>query len=123
MSERIYREHMGPRKSLVWLHGEVHTPPMTTKARVKTGMLLRRLQMGESLGMPESRPMPSVGAGCHELRVDDGRVTWRVVYGIDTVAVVVLDVFREDTSETPTAIIIACRDRLKRYERIKRESG
>ncbi|WP_199330509.1 hypothetical protein [Microcoleus sp. FACHB-68] len=56
-------------KPLVWLHGEVKTPPFSQEARIETGVLLRRLQQGENLGLPHSRPMPSIGAHCHELRV------------------------------------------------------
>jgi len=55
----------------MWLHGEVRTPPLTAVARVEAGVLLRRLQRGESLGLPQSRPMPAVGRGCHELRIVD----------------------------------------------------
>ena len=39
-------------KPLVWLHGEVKTPPMSSPARVETGYLLRRLQSGELLSLP-----------------------------------------------------------------------
>lgn len=41
--------------------GELKTPPMSSDARVEGGMLLRRLQRGETLSMPESRPMPTIG--------------------------------------------------------------
>lgn len=58
-------------KPIVWLHGEVKTPPFTQAARLETGLLLRRLQQGENIGLPQSRPMPSIGAHCHELRVRD----------------------------------------------------
>ncbi|HEY9605386.1 MAG TPA: hypothetical protein V6C85_27525 [Allocoleopsis sp.] len=58
-------------KPLVWLHGEVKTPPFSQEARIETGVLLRRLQQGENLGLPHSRPMPSIGTHCHELRVRD----------------------------------------------------
>ncbi len=58
-------------KPLVWLHGEVKTPPFTSAARLEAGLLLRRLQQGESVGLPQSRPMPSIGLGCHELRIRD----------------------------------------------------
>jgi hypothetical protein len=34
-------------KPLVWLHGEVKTPPFSQEARIETGVLLRRLQQGE----------------------------------------------------------------------------
>jgi hypothetical protein len=34
-------------KPLVWLHGEIKTPPMDPQARLQAGFLLRRLQRGE----------------------------------------------------------------------------
>ena len=34
-------------KPLVWLHGEIKTPPFSP------------------CGVPHSRPMPSIGPGCH----------------------------------------------------------
>ena len=49
-------------KPLVWLRGEVKTPPFGSDARVEAGVLLRRLQGGESLGLPHSRPMPVLGS-------------------------------------------------------------
>ena len=39
-------------KPVVWLHGEVKTPPFTQIARLETGLLLRRLQQGENIGLP-----------------------------------------------------------------------
>jgi hypothetical protein len=53
-------------RPLVWLHGEIKTPPFSFEARVETGVLLRRLQGGEKLTLPHSRPMPAIGARCHE---------------------------------------------------------
>jgi hypothetical protein len=50
----------------VWLHGEIETPPFSQEARVEAGTLLRRLQEGEMLELPHSRPMPSIGKQCHE---------------------------------------------------------
>ena len=41
---------------LVWLFGEVKTPPFSAEARVEAGFLLRRLQGGDVLGLPQSRP-------------------------------------------------------------------
>ena len=66
-------------KPLVWLHGEVKTPPFSPGGRLEVGILLRRLQQGESLGLPQSRPMPSIGPRCHELRVTDQGVAWRII--------------------------------------------
>jgi len=58
-------------KPLVWLHGEVKSPPFSQEARLRAGYLLCELQEGELIGLPDSRPMPNVGRRCHELRVED----------------------------------------------------
>jgi len=105
---------------LVWLHGEVRTPPLSAAARIETGVLLRRLQRGELVGMPHSRPMPSIGARCHELRVTDEHVTWRLVYRTDVDAIVIADVFMKKTQATPKTVIEACKRRLRTYDAIAR---
>jgi phage-related protein len=104
------------RKPLARLHGEIKTPPFSPAARVEAGTLLRRLQEGESLGMPQSRPMPSIGPRCHELRVRDEDRNWRIVYRIDDDAIVIADVFPKTTRQTPKRVIDACRRRLKKYD-------
>ena len=105
-------------KPLVWLHVEVRTPPLTQQARIETGVLLRRIQQGESLGMPGSRPMPSIGKRCHELRIVDEDSTWRVVYRIDDDAIVIAEVFKKKTQATPDDVIEACQRRLRLYDDI-----
>lgn len=78
MSDMTYTGVRAPGdKPLVWLHGEIKTPPFSREARVEAGVLLRRLQAGEKLALPHSRPMPSVGARCHELRIPDAQATRR----------------------------------------------
>jgi phage-related protein len=104
-------------KPLVWLHGEVKTPPLSKPARLETGFLLRRVQRGERLGMPQSRPMPSVGASCYELRISDAAANWRLMYRIDADAIVILEVFQKKTRTTPKAVVDNCRRRLKEYQR------
>jgi len=103
-------------KPLVWLHGEIKTPPFSAKARIEAGFLLRRIQRGESIGMPHSRPMPSIGRRCHELRVRDVGAAWRIMYRIDDDAIVIADVFSKKTTKTPPAVIAACGRRLKEYD-------
>lgn len=103
-------------KSLRWLHGEAKSPPMSKSARREIGYLLRELQDGESLAMPHSRPMPTVGARCHELRVNDENKTWRLVYRIDANAIVIVEVFEKKSAKTPAAIVRSCRRRLRAYE-------
>lgn len=102
-------------KPLVWLEGEVKTPPFSEAARIEAGVLLRRLQRGEHLSLPHSRPIPSIGKACHELRIQDANRTWRIIYHVDTDAIVILDVFAKTTRQTPQALIEACRARLRRY--------
>ena len=113
-----FREMMNG-KPLRWLHGEVKTPPMGTAARREMGMWLRDLQEGETLIMPHSRPMPSIGRRCHELRVNDENKTWRLIYRLDPDAILILEVFEKKTKETPQEIIQHCQRRLKLYEGIK----
>jgi phage-related protein len=103
-------------KPLAWLHGEITTPPLSAAARLTAGYLLRRLQRGELLSMPHSRPMPSIGRNCHELRINDENSTWRVVYRIDDDAIVIAAVFSKKTAQTPKAVIDACRHRLRNYD-------
>ena len=106
-------------KPLVWLQGEVKTPPFSQEARIEAGFLLRRLQDGENLGLPHSRPMPVIGRKCHELRVPDQDHTWRIVYYLDSDAIVILDVFAKKSRETPDEVIETCKRRLKRYQDLK----
>jgi len=92
------------------------TPPFSGLARLEAGFLLRRLQRGEPLGMPHSRPMPSIGKRCHELRVVDADVTWRIMYRTDEDAIVIIEVFAKKTSKTPGAVLEICARRLREYD-------
>lgn len=106
-------------KPLVWLAGEVKTQPWSSAARVEVGVLLRRLQRGEKLSLPHSRPMPSIGVRCHELRVRDRAANWRLIYRIELNVIVILDVFPKKTEATPERVIAACRERLRRFEAVE----
>ncbi len=103
-------------KPLRWIHGEVKTPPMSGEARREIGELLRDLQEGLALTMPHSRPMNSIGKGCHELRVNDSKHTWRLIYRVDNDAIIILEVFDKKTRKTPRQVVNACKDRLRAYE-------
>ena len=106
----------------MWLHGQLKTPPLSREARIETGYLLRRLQQGEGLSMPQSRPMPVIGKRCHELRVIDAHVTWRVVYRLDTDAIMIADIFSKKTGTTPRAVIETCQKRFKEYDDASRKA-
>ncbi len=101
----------GGDRPIVWLEGEIKTPPFSHGARTQAGTLLRRVQRGENIGLPHSRPMPSIGRRCHELRIPDEGATWRIVYRLDTDAVVIGEVFSKKTRKTPPKVIDACKTR------------
>lgn len=105
------------------MHGEVKTPPFSAEARLEAGALLRRLQGGAALGLPHSRPMPSIGRRCHELRIQDEAATWRIVYRVDGDAVVVVEVFSKKSQTTPKAVRDTCQRRLAAYDRVVRGEG
>ena len=108
---------MSPRdKPLVWLAGDIRTPPFGQAARIEAGYLLRRLQRGEAIAMPRSRPMPAIGSRCHELRITDATVTWRIVYRTEPDAIVILEVFAKKTAQTPADVIEQCSRRLRDYQ-------
>lgn len=105
-------------KPLVILSGEIKTPPLSESARLEAGYLLRRLQKGEVLSLPHSRPMPSIGPRVHELRIQDSttRSTWRVVYRADPGEILVVDVFAKKTQATPKQVIAQCKQRLSLWD-------
>ena len=103
-------------KPLVWLRGEVKTPPFSHEARVEAGFLLRCLQQGENLELPHSWPMPTIGARCHELRIRDVDKNWRIIYRIDDDAILIVEVFNKTTRTTPEQVIENCKKRLSKYD-------
>ena len=103
-------------RPLIWLHGEVRTPPFSPAGRLEAGYLLRQLQHGAPLRLPHLRPMPATGPRCHELRIHDENISWRIVVRVDPDAIVILDVFRKHSRTTPHHVIERCRRRLRAYE-------
>ena len=60
--------------------------------------------------------MPNIGRRCHELRIRDEDVNWRIVYRLDSDAVIIGEVFPKKTGKTPKKVIDACKQRFKRYD-------
>ena len=79
-------------------------------------MLLRLLQEGERLGMPQAEPLPDVSPRCGALRVRDAGHNWRIMYRADPDAVLVLEVYHKKTRKIPDEIIERCKQRLKQYD-------
>lgn len=85
-------------------------------------MLLSLLQAGETLSMPHSRPLPTIGPRCAELRIRDAEHNWRIVYRLDNDAVIVVDVFAKKTERIPDEIISQCKKRLRQYDQATRSA-
>ena len=98
-------------KPLIWLKGEVKTPPFSAPARLETGLL----------ALPHSRPMAAIGKQCHELRISDPNQIWRIVYHVANDAIVILDVFKKKTQTTPAQFLELSRKRLAAYLRAAAE--
>jgi len=90
--------------------------PFAQLARLEAGFLLRQLQRGIKLAMPQSRPMPVIARRCHELCINDENKTWRIIYRTDYDAIVILAVFEKKTTATPKQIIDVCKDRIRKYD-------
>jgi phage-related protein len=111
------------RKPLAWLHGEIKTPPFTDEGRKEAGDLLRLLQEGEKLGMPQAEPLPIIGPRCGALRVRDGEHNWRIVFRVDADAVLIAEVYPKKTRKVPQDVIERCRKRLRDYDEVVRRTA
>ena len=81
---------------------------------MRLGKDLFRLQMGERISMPVSRPMPAVSAGVAELRVKGRDGIFRVFYYLASPkGVLVFHAFDKKTERTPPLEIELARKRLK----------
>jgi phage-related protein len=103
-------------KPLVWVENETKTHLLSEGDRHHATLLLRKLQQGDDIAMPHSRPMPSIGHQCHELRINGDAGNWRIIYRIDEDAIVILDVFSKKTHRTPKHVIDTSKARLRDYE-------
>ncbi len=115
MAKSTADDEPGP-KTLVFLHGEIKTPPFSDEARREAGYLLRLLQLGESLGMPKAEPLPIVGPRCGALRIRDDQHNWRIMFRVDATIVLVVDVYDKKTRRIPDTVIDRCKKRLRDYD-------
>ena len=55
-----------------------------------------------------------------ELRVRDESKNWRIVYRTDEDRILIVEVFRKTTRQTPNAVIKVCQRRLTEYDRARK---
>lgn len=95
---------------------EIQRFPLAVRADLADA--LARLDEGHTLSMPLSRPMPSIGAGVHELRLRDRSGVYRTVYAlIRGGTVVVVHAFKKTTQATARRNIELASQRLKEMKR------
>lgn len=76
---------------------------------------IARLERGQVLSMPLSRPMPSIGKGVHELRLKDRSGIYRVIYFLPGASQIwILHAFKKTSQATSRQDIEIAKDRLKR---------
>src|SRR2546425_800052 len=86
----------------------------TTEVRKELGKAIFDLQKGHTLGMPLSRPMPSVALGVEELRIRDHAGIYRTFYFTKPArGILVFHAFVKKTQRTPLQEIELGRKRLK----------
>lgn len=102
-------------KDLVWLSDGIESPPFSESAKREAGYFLRLLQKGEFIEEPISKPLPKICKDCHELRINDKNITWRILYHIAEDDIVLLEIFKKKTRKTPQSVIETATQRLKRY--------
>jgi phage-related protein len=82
--------------------------------RRELGKAIFDLQRGEALGMPLSRPMPSIASGAAELRIRDRSGTYRAFYYISSPrGILVFHAFMKKTGATPKQEMDLGKKRLK----------
>ena len=87
------------------------------------GFSLRRLQNGE-LPRCGVRPMASIGKGVWELKADDARTWYRVMYLSQIQGVIyVLHAFEKDSAKTDRRDLEIAKNRLKDVNQRLREGG
>jgi phage-related protein len=107
-------EAVGP--AVPRLRAAVLDPQLT--GRLEAGVLLRRLQRGQRVSLPQSRPLPNLGSRCHELSIQDAEATWRLIYRLDADAVIIVEVFSKKSRTVPKHVIETWRRRLRQYDRL-----
>jgi phage-related protein len=84
------------------------------QVRERLGRNLFRLQMGEPIGMPLSRPMRSLAAGVSELRLAAEQGAYRVLYyAASPRGILVFHAFVKKTRRTPSYEIQLARKHLR----------
>jgi phage-related protein len=102
---------------------EIHRAALKEMQRFPADVLFRAkeafafLERGEKLSMPLSRPMPSVWAGCHELRISERQGTYRIFYVVIVKGTIFIPhCFHKKAQKTPASEIALAQRRIKEFQ-------
>ena len=85
-----------------------------TEIREDLADAVARLELGQTLSLPLSRPMPSLGKGIHELRLKDRSGIYRIIYFIIRAnKIILVHAFKKTTQETPLQVLNTAKRRIK----------
>jgi phage-related protein len=72
------------------------------EVRKELGSVLTRLQKGESIGMPDVRPMPEISSHTSEIRIPDRSGSYRALYAIRVdFGILLFHAFQKKSHRTP----------------------
>ena len=78
--------------------------------------MLTRLQKGESIGMPDVRPMPDIGPQASEIRIGDRSGRYRALYAIRMESGILLfHAFQKKSRKTPEREKATARRRMEAF--------
>jgi phage-related protein len=92
----------------------IHAWPLEVKKEL--GSVLTRLQKGESIGMPDVRPMPEISPQVLEIRIFDRSGSYRVLYAIRMgLGILLFHAFHKKSRKTPESDKKTARIRLSAF--------
>ncbi len=72
------------------------------EVRKELGSVLTRLQKGESIGMPDVRPMPAISSHTSEIRIPDRTGSYRALYALKAeFGILLFHAFQKNNPKTP----------------------
>jgi len=92
----------------------IHVWPLEVKKEL--GSVLTRLQKGESIGMPDVRPIPDISPQASEIRISDRSGNYRALYAIRMeFGILLFHAFHKKSRKTPEREKNTARIRLEAF--------
>lgn len=94
---------------------------MGATARREAGFLLGLLQRGETLGMPQARPLFDVAQRLYELRIREAGKNWRIFYRADSDRILLIHQINKTTPTLTEQDKNLVKERLATYDALRAE--